>query len=188
MKHRLWKGTLPATLPQMRRRQHWLRAAGVGAVVALALGWASPAWAPPCTYCTTSGLMLPLSGLVFVPPNPCIGTAGESVSLVGDVHAVTKVGLNFVADVHLNMAGVNGVGQTTGNMYIGTGSNRFLGVQLIPNQLPGGPIRASFTLEPTDGCASVPLPLTFELVPSSDGTLQTSSTASVAACNVDGCF
>src|SRR6516164_6458690 len=42
------------------------------------------------------------------------------------------------------MAGVSGVGQTTGNMYIGTGSNRFLSVQLTPNhQYPGGPVRAN---------------------------------------------
>jgi hypothetical protein len=154
----------------------------------LAFGWASPAWAPPCTYCKTTSLMLQLTGTAFVPPNPCVGAAGESVSLAGEAHVVTKVGLNFVTDLHLNMAGVSGVGGTTGNMYIGTGSNKFLSVQLTPNQFPPSPVRADFTLEPTDGCASVPLPLIFELVPGSDGTLQTSSTVSVGTCNADGCF
>ena len=78
------------------------------------------------------------------------------------------------------MAAVSGVGQTTGNMYIGTGSNRFLSVQLTPNhQYPGGPVRANFNLEPTDGCASGSLSLIFELVPGSDGTLLPSSTVSV---------
>jgi hypothetical protein len=79
------------------------------------------------------------------------------------------------------MAGVDGVGQTTGNMYIGTGSNKVLGVQLIPNQLPSSPIRANFTLEPTNGLASVPLHLAFELVPNSDGTLLPSSTVQVTS-------
>ena len=120
----------------MRHRQYWLRQAALLAVVVLAFGWVSPAWAPPCTYCTTSGLMLQLTGMAFVPPNPCVGATGESVLLAGEVHVVTKVGLNFVTDVHLNMAGVSGVGQITGNMYIGTGSNRFLSVQLTPNQYP----------------------------------------------------
>jgi hypothetical protein len=166
--------------------------ATVGLFVLLAFGWVSPAWAPLCpSGCMrTTSLLLPLIGTGSVPPNPCVGAVGESVSLAGDVHVVTKVGLNFVTDVHLNMAGVNGVGQITGNMYIGTGSNRLLGVQLIPNQLPPDPVRAIFTLEPTDGCASVPLSLTFELVPGSDGTLlpSPSSTVAVATCNADGCF
>jgi hypothetical protein len=152
-------------------------------VVVLAFGWASPAWAPLCTYCTTSGLLLslPSPSSVSVPPNPCVGALGESVSLAGEVHVVTKVGLNFVTDVYLNMAGVSGVGQITGNMYIGTGSNRFLGVQLTPNLLPPGPIRANFNLEPTDGCASGSLSLSFELVPGSDGTLLPSSTVVVVS-------
>ena len=156
--------------------------ATVGLFLAMALGWASPAWAPLCTYCTTSGLLLslPSPSSVFVPPNPCVGATGESVLLAGEVHVVTRVGLNFVTDVHLNMAGVSGVGQTTGNMYIGTGSNRFLSVQLTPNQFPPGPVRANFNLEPTDGCASGSFSLIFELVPSgSDGTLLPSSTVSV---------
>jgi hypothetical protein len=67
-------------------------------------------------------------------------------------------------------------------MYIGTGSNRFLGVQLTPNLLPPGPIRANFNLEPTDGCASGSLSLSFELVPGgSDGTLLPSPTVVVVS-------
>src|SRR5690349_19663392 len=118
----------------MQHSENWLRRAGIGTGIVLALSWASPAWAPPCAYCKTTSVMLQLTGTSFVPPNPCVGAGGEGVSLAGEVHVVTKVGLNFVTDVHLNMAGVSGAGQTTGNMYIGTGSNKLLSVQLTPNQ------------------------------------------------------
>jgi len=126
-----------------------------------------------------------LSGTVSVPPIPVF--PGEVVSLAGDVHLVTNVGPNFVADVYLNMAGVDGIGQTTGNMYIGTGSNKALGVQLVPNGFPPRPIRANFTLEPTNGLASVPLSLTFQLMLGSDGTLLPSSTVSVGGNTCDIC-
>jgi hypothetical protein len=69
--------------------------------------------------------------------------------------------------------------KTSGSTYIGNGSNKLPGVQLIPNQFPPSPIRANFTLETTNLCASVSLPLTFELVPGSDGTLLPQSTVSV---------
>jgi hypothetical protein len=105
---------------------------------------------------------------------------GEFVSLAGDVHVVTNVGPNFVTDIYLNMAGVDGIGRTTGNMYIGTGSNKALAVQLVPNGYPPSPIRANFTLETTNGLASVPLLLTFELMLGSDGTLLPSPSSTVS--------
>jgi hypothetical protein len=163
----------------MRDRRGWLRTAGVTAVIVLALSWTSAAWAPLCpSGCMrTTSLLLPLSGTVSYPGGPIF--PGEFVSLAGDVHAVTQVGPNFVADIYLNMAGVDGIGQTTGDMYIGTGSNKVLGVQLVPNGFPPAPIRANFTLETTNGLASVPLSLSFELKLGSDGTLLPSSTVSV---------
>jgi hypothetical protein len=54
------------------------------------------------------------------------------------------------------MAGVDGIGQTSGNTYIGTGSTKLV-------NLPSDPcttVEANFTLETTDGCAGVPLPAT----------------------------
>jgi hypothetical protein len=119
-----------------------------------------------------------LSGTFFYPPIPIF--PGENVSLAGDVHVVTHVGPNFIADIHLNMAGVDGIGQTTGDMYIGTGSNKVLAVQLVPNGVPPRPVRANFTLETTNGLASVPLPLTFELMLGSDGTLLPSPSSTVS--------
>ena len=108
----------------MRYGQDWLRAAGVGAIVVLAVGGTSPARAQSCAVCKTTSLLLPLSGVFFIPGNPVI-PAGENVSLIGKVHVVTHVtavvGGNFLTDIYLNMAGVKGVGQTTGNMYVGTG-------------------------------------------------------------------
>jgi hypothetical protein len=165
----------------MRYRQSWLRAAA--AVVVLTVGWASPAWAQSCAVCKTTSLFLPLSGVFFYPPTPII-PQGENVSLTGKVHVVTHVvdvvGGNFLTDVYLNMAGVIGVGQTTRKMYIGTGSNKFLGVA-IPTEpvIPPNPIRASFILEPTNRGGSVPLLLKFLLVLGTDGTLLPSSTVTV---------
>ncbi len=66
------------------------------------------------------------------------------------------------------MAGVSGVGQTSGDLYIGIGTNRQAAVTVAPGPTD---FPATFTLEPTNGCASVPLPLTFTLVFNSDGTL-----------------
>jgi hypothetical protein len=173
------KGTAAAARPHMRHRRYWLRAVGVAAVVVLAFSWTSSACAPNCPGCRTTSLLLPLSGTVFYPPGPVF--PGENVALAGDVHVVTNVGLNFVTEVHLNMAGVAGVGQTTGNIYIGTGSNKVMGVQLVPNQFPPSPVRTNFTLEPTNGLVSVPFHLAFELVPNSDGTLLPSSTVQVTS-------
>ena len=56
----------------MRDRRGWLRTAGVGAVVVLAFGWMSPAWAPLCpSGCMrTTSLLLPLSGTFFYSRSP----------------------------------------------------------------------------------------------------------------------
>lgn len=166
----------------MRYGQDWLRAAGMAAVVVLAVGWASPAWAPNCSSCKTTSLLLPLSGMFFFPPDPCI-LAGENVSLTGTVHVVTTdvvpgpISGTFLTDIHLNMAGVKGEGATTRNMYIGMGSQKFMNIDIVPG--PPVILQGIFMLEPTNRCASVPLPLTFHLMFGSDGTLLTSSTVMV---------
>jgi len=51
--------------------------------------------------------------------------AGDQVSLAGDVHVVTLVRQGMLTEIHLNMAGFQGIGQTTDNLYIGTGSQKF---------------------------------------------------------------
>ena len=115
-----------------------------------------------------SNTTLALAGDFFLPSDPCL-PSGESVSLSGNVHVVTKVNpTTFVGDLHLNMAGVTGVGQTSGDLYVGVGTSKSVGISLSP-----GPnaLTATFTLEPTNGCASVPLPLNFSLNFNSDGTL-----------------
>ena len=117
----------------------------------------------------------PLEGIVSTPGDPCVPT-GEDVTLAGEVHVVTQARPNFVAMIHLNMAGVEGTGQTRRNMYIGTGADRLLNLQ--PGD-PCFPLQANFTLEKTDGCASVPLPVTARLCLAGDGTLLSSSTVSV---------
>ena len=88
--------------------------------------------------------------------------SGEYVSLGGEVHVVTLVRQGMVTDIHLNLAGVQGIGQTTGNLYIGTGSQKF---SQVAGPIPLGdmPVPALFTLEHTDGCASDQLPLTAHL-------------------------
>ena len=130
----------------MRHSQNWLRSAAVAAAVVLAFSWTSPAWAPGCPECKTTSLFLTLSGVFFYPPIPIL-PSGENVSLTGEVHVVTHVvavvGGNFITDVFLNIAGVTGIGQTTGNMYIGTGSNKLVNVAFPPRPVvPPIPIRA----------------------------------------------
>jgi hypothetical protein len=67
-----------------------------------------------------------LPGLFFYsPPVPIGGFAGEDVALAGDVHTVAKVTMGptaWLANFYLNMAGVQGKGVTTGDLYIGAGS------------------------------------------------------------------
>jgi hypothetical protein len=111
--------------------------------------------------------LLSLQGIFHVPPDPCLPATGEDVPLAGEVHVVTVAGPGVVAQIHLNMAGVQGTGQTSGSLYIGTGSNNF--VNLPPD--PCITVPANFTLETTNGCASVPLPVTAGLCFASDGTL-----------------
>jgi hypothetical protein len=157
----------------MHTVRSWRRVGLLATVVAvLAFGWAPPAWAP-CLSCRTTSLMLPLAGAFLIPPDPCVGS-GEIVELTGRVHVVSVVRSDSVADIYLNMAGVHGVGQTTGTTYIGTGANRLLGVAL-----PSPDFQAGFTLEPTDRCASTALPLAFVLEFGDDGALLDTSTVSV---------
>jgi hypothetical protein len=79
------------------------------------------------------------------------------------------------------MAGVQGTGQASGNLYIGTGSQKFVGVQYPPGPIfPPGPILpATFTLEATNGCASLPFVVVFTAAFGSDGTLLPESTVSL---------
>ena len=169
----------------MQNRRGWLRLAGVSAIVALALGWASPAWAQNCPNCKTTSLFLPLSGLFFFSPTPIV-PSGENGLLTGDVHVVARVeavvGGQFLTDVYLNTAGVTGAGQTTGGMYIGTGSSKFVNVAYPPVPIiPPDPIHANFYLEAARRGGSVQLPLTFDLRFGTDGTLLASSTVSVTS-------
>jgi hypothetical protein len=162
----------------MHNRRNFLAAAGSVGVAIAALGWTRPAWALLCPGCKTTSILLPLAGAIFFPPNPCV-PAGENVALAGDVHVVTKVGPNFLTNVHLNMAGVQGTGQTSGGLYIGTGSQKFVGVQFPFAPAAPVPLQAIFTLEATNGCASLPFVVTFTAAFSSDGTLLSESTASL---------
>jgi len=150
----------------MAHRQNWLSVAGLAAVALIAFGWTTPAWAPTCWSCTTTSALLPLQGIFHVPPDPCV-PAGENVPLAGEVHVVTKAGPGVISQIHLNMAGVDGVGQTSGSMYIGTGSVNLVNVPPEPCIT----VPANFTVETTNGCASVPLPATAELCYATDGTL-----------------
>jgi hypothetical protein len=123
--------------------------------------------------------LLPLQGTVGLPGDPCL-PAGETVSLAGEVHVVTKASPAAIAEIHMNMAGVDGVGQTSGNNFIGTGSAKLV-------NLPADPcitIGTAFTLEKTDGCASVPLPVTAGLCFDSNWKLlPQSSSVSIGAPN-----
>jgi hypothetical protein len=165
----------------MPHRRDFLTGAGAFAATLVAFGGSPPAWAQAtCSTCKTTSLLLPLAGAIFFPPNPCV-PAGENVALAGDVHVVTKVGPNFLTNVHLNIPGVQGAGQTSGSLYTGTGSQKFIGVQYPPSPVyPPSPILpATFTLEATNGCASLPFFVTFTAAFGSDGALLPESTVSL---------
>jgi hypothetical protein len=125
--------------------------------------------------------LLPLAGEFFIPGDPCV-PLGEQVVLAGNTHVVTQAfPQNPVktVNVYLNMAGVQGTGQTSGGLYLGTGSNKVIGLPWPPEPFLTLPVSASFSLEPTNGCASVPLPLNFDLHFASDGTLLPDSSVSI---------
>jgi hypothetical protein len=98
------------------------------------------------------------------------------------LRALSKAEIGRDADVYLNMPGVTGTGQTTGGMYIGTGSNKFVNVAFPGDPIiPPDPIHANFYLEAARRGGSVQLPLTFDLRFGTDGTLLASSTVSVTS-------
>jgi hypothetical protein len=148
----------------IRYRQAWLARAALAALLLLALGWATPAGAQdvgPTKPVTTSLLLsLPTGSIFSVSPGPCV-PQGEQVSLAGDVHVVTLVRQGMLTEIHLNMAGFQGIGQTTGNLYIGTGSQKFTNLAQPLTDVPA--VQGNFTLEHTEGCASDTLPITAHL-------------------------
>ena len=127
-----------------------------------------------CQACVLSNADLPIA--TIFPYSPGTGLpGGEFVPLSGRVHVVTEVDpTTSVGTLHLNLAGVSGVGQSSGDLYIGLGTNEQVGVTVA-----SGPnvFTAIFTLEPTDGCASVPLPVKFTLDFNGDGTLNVAASS-----------
>lgn len=129
-----------------------------------------------CLTCVSSKAQLALTGSFAFPLGLCL-PAGEVVPLSGYVHVITKVNrTGLVGNFQLSMAGVSGVGQTSGDLYIGVGTNKRAGIAVVPGL---NSLRTEFTLEPTNGCASVPLPVKFTLNFNNDGTLN-ASTSSVS--------
>ena len=127
-----------------------------------------------CPACVLSNADLPLA--TIFPYSPGAGLpAGEFVPLSGRVHVVTEVNpTTSVGKLHVNMAGVSGVGQSSGDLFIGVGTNEQVGVPVTSG---ANVFTGTFTLEPTNGCASVPLPLKFTLNFNRDGTLNTAASS-----------
>lgn len=127
-----------------------------------------------CPACVSSNANLPLATIFRYSPGAGL-PGGESVPLSGRVHVVTEVNpTTSVGNLHLNLAGLSGVGQSSGDLYIGLGTNEQVGVTVA-----SGPnvFTSTFTLEPTDGCASVPLPVKFTLNFNGDGTLNAATSS-----------
>lgn len=152
------------------------RLLALAAAGAMLLAAAGPAAAQSKPVTTSLILSLPAGSIFFIPPGPCV-PVGEPVALAGDVHVVTKASQGLVTEIHLNTAGMQGTGQSTGNMYVGTGSQKFTNLSNPPES--DMPVNANFTLEHTDGCASDSLGLSFDLGFASDGTLLASSIVQV---------
>jgi hypothetical protein len=164
---------MPNTTDSKQRQARFGRA-GVAALALLAIG-ASAAVAGSITN-RTSSLLVPLApgSAVTVSPGPCM-PAGDVVPLAGNLHVVTLVRDGMLTEVHLNLAGVQGMGQT-GNLYIGTGSQK---LAPLAQPVTGGTrvlAPGSFTLEHTDGCASDTLPAIVELVFDAEANLDPAQT------------
>lgn len=149
-----------------------------GALVLPALVWTLAAAGDNlCITCVSSQAQLALTGSFAFPPGLCI-PAGELVPLSGNVHIITRVNpKSFVGNLQISLAGVSGIGQTSRDLYIGVGTSKRAGTAIPPGR---NTFTATFTLESTNGCASVPLPLKFTLNFNGNGTLNgTASTISV---------
>jgi hypothetical protein len=130
--------------------------------------------------------LVPLTGTVAVSGDRCV-PAGESVTISsGSKVQVVAVRVGKASgnapnphNIHTNMAGVMGVGETTGDDYIGQGSHRFTDVtQPINGTLT---LCATYRLVHTNGCAHSPLPVKFVAV-FSGGDLQTLTATAGETC------
>ena len=129
-----------------------------------------------CSACVLSNADLPLVDGFQYSPGPGL-PGSEFVRVSGKIHVVSKVDpTKFLGNLQISVAGVSGVGQTLGDLYTGVGTNKRAGIRISP-----GPntFTVDFTLEPTDGCPSVPLLLKFTLNFNNDGTLNTSASSVV---------
>jgi hypothetical protein len=142
----------------MQDLAHWLRRAAVIAIIGMPAMLPAAALAGQGTGAIVSHLMIPLTGTISLPPDPCV-PAGEPVSFTGDVHAVAILHRNGALFVHLNLADVVGTGASTGDTYLGVGAHNFphqsFSAQLV--------LQHDFRLQSTEGCASQPLPVTVTL-------------------------
>ncbi|HEY3137300.1 MAG TPA: hypothetical protein VGL29_14825 [Blastocatellia bacterium] len=133
----------------------------------------------------TTSLMIPLNGSVFVN----LGTQSEQVNLSGPIHLLTQVFQPGVpcqpgdpcrssVSIHTNLAGVMGVGETSGLIYRLTGAQDFEFEEMLPISLfflgsyrltPGDPCR----LLPVDPCRSEEhfLPVHFAVGISAEGAV-----------------
>lgn len=152
--------------------QRWILG---GALVLAALVWAFGAAGDNlCLACVSSQTQLALTGSFAFPPGLCL-PAGELVPLSGNVHVITKVNSKrLLGNLQLSMAGVSGIGQTSRDLYIAVGNNKRTGIAVAPGL---NSFTTDFTLEPTNGCASVRLPVRFTLNFNRDGTLNSAASS-----------
>jgi hypothetical protein len=113
------------------------RAAGVLVMVALALGWATPGWAPNCpSGCrpTTTNIHLVLDDILHL---SLADGLTDPIPLTGNVHVVAHAtpatGGTFDVRVLVNLHGVGGVGELTGTSYVAVGAERFEGQDVAPS-------------------------------------------------------
>lgn len=127
-----------------------------------------------CITCVSSQAQLALTGSFAFPPGLC-APAGELVPLSGNVHVITRVNpKSLVGNLQVSLAGVSGIGQTSRDLYIGVGTRKRVGIAVAPGL---NSFTADFTLEATNGCLSVPMPVKFALNFNRDGTLNASASS-----------
>lgn len=141
----------------------------------------------------TTSIKTTLTGSFFL--NTGDQSSSEQIDFSGDVHLVvqaippTPVVPPTSIRVHVNMAGVSGVGRTSGQQFVLNGSENFEADGDVPNTLDlQGSYRLSPTPPPISQSPNPPpiVPINFTIQVDENG-IATSAVATVDECSADVC-
>jgi acetolactate synthase regulatory subunit len=122
-----------------------------------------------------------------------IGLSTETVDYAGIVHVVTKVPGNSCAptdpcEVFVNLAGVNGVGRTSGGVYQFVGAANAKLESALPNVVTTLEVRGFRAVPPNPTAPVDPCRVRLELIVDCEGTATVTGAQLVfESCGVDAC-